>query len=88
MAFTDDRSGTKLPAEDGPWQFQRSVDPDADGWTGAVDRSAVNAGLALNPSFSVLRARVNWTAMSDDPVHPEQLAPIFEGLRMAGLPEQ
>jgi TolB-like protein/class 3 adenylate cyclase len=51
-------------------------------------RSAVNAGLALNPSFTVSRARVNWTAMSDDPIHPLQLAPIFEGLRMSGLPEQ
>jgi TolB-like protein/class 3 adenylate cyclase len=51
-------------------------------------RSAVKAGLTLNPSFTVSRARVNWTAMSDDPTHPQQLAPIFEGLRMAGLPEQ
>jgi TolB-like protein/class 3 adenylate cyclase len=51
-------------------------------------RSAVNAGLALNPSFTVSRARTNWTAMSDDPTHPQQLAPIFEGLRIAGLPEQ
>jgi TolB-like protein/class 3 adenylate cyclase len=51
-------------------------------------RSAVNAGLALNSSFTVSRARMNWTAMSDDPTHPQQLAPIFEGLRMAGLPEQ
>jgi TolB-like protein/class 3 adenylate cyclase len=51
-------------------------------------RSAANAGLALNPSFTVSRARINWTAMSDDPVHPVQLAPIFEGLRAAGLPEQ
>jgi TolB-like protein/class 3 adenylate cyclase len=51
-------------------------------------RSAVKAGLALNPSFTVSRARINWTAMSDDPAHPQQLAPIFEGLRMAGLPEQ
>jgi TolB-like protein/class 3 adenylate cyclase len=50
--------------------------------------SAVNAGLALNSSFTVSRARMNWTAMSDDPTHPQQLAPIFEGLRMAGLPEQ
>jgi TolB-like protein/class 3 adenylate cyclase len=50
-------------------------------------RSAVNAGLALNPSFTVSRARINWTAMSDDPAHPQQLAPIFEGLRLAGLPE-
>ena len=51
-------------------------------------RSAVKAGLVLNPSFTVSRARVNWTAMSDDPTHPQQLAPIFEGLRMAGLREQ
>ncbi len=51
-------------------------------------RSAVNAGLALNPSFTVSRARINWTAMSDDPAHPRQLAPIFEGLGKAGLPEQ
>ena len=51
-------------------------------------RSAVTAGLALNPSFTVSRARINWTAMSDDPTHPQQLAPIFEGLRKAGLPEQ
>ena len=51
-------------------------------------RSAVKSGLALNPSFTVSRAMINWTAMSDDPTHPQQLAPIFEGLRMAGLPEQ
>ena len=50
--------------------------------------SAVKAGLALNPSFTVSRARTDWTAMSDDPTHPQQLAAIFEGLRMAGLPEQ
>jgi TolB-like protein/class 3 adenylate cyclase len=51
-------------------------------------RSAVTAGLVLNPSFTVSRARINWTAMSDDPTHPQQLTAIFEGLRMAGLPEQ
>jgi TolB-like protein/class 3 adenylate cyclase len=51
-------------------------------------RSAVTAGLALNPSFTVSRARINWTALSDDPTHPQQLAPIFDGLRIAGLPEQ
>ena len=50
--------------------------------------SAVTAGLALNPSFTVSRARINWAAMSDDPTHRQQLAPIFEGLRIAGLPEQ
>jgi TolB-like protein/class 3 adenylate cyclase len=51
-------------------------------------RSAVEAGLALNPSFTVSRARINWTALSNDPAHSQQLAPIFEGLRIAGLPEQ
>ena len=51
-------------------------------------RSAVKSGLMLNPSFTVSLARINWTAMSDDPAHPHQLAPIFEGLRVAGLPEQ
>ncbi len=51
-------------------------------------RAAIKGGLALNPSFTVSRARANWTAMSDDPAHPQQLAPIFEGLRMAGLTEQ
>jgi tetratricopeptide (TPR) repeat protein len=50
--------------------------------------SAVTAGLALNPSFTVSRPRVDWTAMSDDPTHPQQIAHIFEGLRRAGLPEQ
>jgi Flp pilus assembly protein TadD len=50
--------------------------------------AAVKAGLALNPSFTVSRARTNWTAMSDNPAHPVQLAPIFEALRKAGLPEQ
>ena len=51
-------------------------------------RSAVKSGLMLNRSFTVSRARINWTAMSDDPAHPQQLAPIFDGLRAAGLPEQ
>jgi len=50
--------------------------------------SAVKAGIALNPSFTVSRARVNWTAMSDDPTCLAQLEPIFEGLRKAGVPEQ
>ena len=51
-------------------------------------RSAVKAGLALNPSFSLARARGNWTAMSDDPTYLAQLEPILEGLRKAGVPEQ
>ena len=49
--------------------------------------SAVKAGLALNPTFAVSRARAAWTAMSDDPTYLAQLEPIFEGLRKAGVPE-
>ena len=51
-------------------------------------RSAVKAGLALNPTFSISRARLFWTAQSDDPTYLAQLEPIFEGLGKAGVPEQ
>ena len=51
-------------------------------------RSAVKAGLALIPAFTISRARTDWTAVSDDPTFLAQLEPIFEGLRKAGLPEQ
>ena len=50
--------------------------------------SAVKAGLALNPSFTISRARAAWTALSDDPTYLAQLEPIFEGMRKAGVPEQ
>jgi tetratricopeptide (TPR) repeat protein len=57
---------------------------------GRIDeaRSAVNAGLALNPTFAISRARAAWVAMSDDPTYLAQLEPIVEGLRKAGLPEE
>ena len=51
-------------------------------------RSAVKAGLALNPAFSISRARAVWTAMSDDPKYLAGHGPFFEGLRKAGVPEQ
>jgi TolB-like protein/class 3 adenylate cyclase len=51
-------------------------------------RSAVKAGLALNPTFAVSRARAAWTAMSDDSTYLAQREPIFDGLRKAGLPEE
>ena len=50
--------------------------------------SAVKAGLALNPTYTVSRIRAAWTAMSDDPTYLAQLEPIFEGMRKAGVPEQ
>jgi TolB-like protein/class 3 adenylate cyclase len=51
-------------------------------------RSAVKAGLALNPAFSLSRARAVFTAMSNDPTYLAQLEPQLEGLRKAGIPEQ
>jgi tetratricopeptide (TPR) repeat protein len=50
-------------------------------------RSAVNGGLALNPSFTVSRGHESWTAMSDDPTCLAGMQRIFEGLRQAGVPE-
>jgi len=50
--------------------------------------SALKAGLALNPAFSISCARAAWTAWSDNPTYLAQLEPIFEGLRKAGVPEQ
>jgi TolB-like protein/class 3 adenylate cyclase/Flp pilus assembly protein TadD len=50
--------------------------------------SAVKAGLALNPAFSISRARALWTAQSGDPTYLAQLEPILEGLRKAEVPEQ
>ena len=50
--------------------------------------SAVKAGLALNPTFVLSRARAAWTARSDDPTYLAQLEPILEGLRKAGVPEE
>jgi TolB-like protein len=49
--------------------------------------SAVRAGLALNPTFTVSRARATLTARSDDPTYLTQLEPIFDGLRKAGVPK-
>ena len=51
-------------------------------------RSAVRAGLALNPAFSISRLRATWTAMTDDPTHLAQIDRVLEGMRKAGLPEE
>jgi hypothetical protein len=49
--------------------------------------SAVKAGLALDPSFTLSRARVGWTAMFDDPSYPAWVPFALESMRMAGVPE-
>src|ERR1700677_2685793 len=51
-----------------------------------VWQSAVKAGLALNPTYTISRARVLWTAMSDDPTYLAELERMLEGLRKAGVP--
>ena len=50
--------------------------------------SAVKAGLALDPAFSISRARAARTARSGDPTYLAQLGPIFDGMCKAGVPEQ
>jgi TolB-like protein len=50
-------------------------------------RCAVRAGLALNPTFTVARARGVWSAMSDDPIRVAQLERLLDGIRKAGAPE-
>jgi TolB-like protein len=81
--------------------FRRSIEanrnqPPAYFWLGAAlaqlgrfdeAQSAVKAGHALNPAFTISRARAAWTAMSDDPTYLAQLKSIFESLRKAGVPE-
>jgi TolB-like protein/class 3 adenylate cyclase len=51
-------------------------------------RSAVQAGLALNPAYTISRVRAAWTAMTDDPTHLAPRELVLEGLRKAGVPEQ
>jgi hypothetical protein len=50
-------------------------------------QSGVKVALALNPAFTISRARAAWAAMSDNPTYLAQLEPILEGMRKAGLPE-
>jgi TolB-like protein/class 3 adenylate cyclase len=50
-------------------------------------RSAIKAGLTLNPVFSLSRARDAWSAMSDNPTYLAQIEPTLDGLRKAGVPE-
>jgi tetratricopeptide (TPR) repeat protein len=48
-------------------------------------RSAVQAGLALHPAFTLRRYRTN--PYSDNPTYLAQREPIYEGMRKAGVPE-
>ena len=51
-------------------------------------RSAVKAGLALYPSFTVSRFSAFWlTSATDKPTYVSQYGPLWEAMRMAGVPE-
>ena len=48
-------------------------------------RDASRAGLELNPSFTIARYRSQ--AYSDNPVYLAARERIYEGMRLAGVPE-
>jgi Flp pilus assembly protein TadD len=48
-------------------------------------RATAQAGLALNPSFTIRRVRTN--PPSNHPVYLAGRERVYEGLRMAGVPE-
>ena len=51
-------------------------------------RSTAKALLALDPNFTISRARAAWTAMSDDPRCLAGVERQLDGLRKARVPEQ
>jgi hypothetical protein len=50
-------------------------------------RSAVEAGLTLNPTFAISRARPAWTPINDDPTYLAQTERTLEGMRKTRVPE-
>ena len=50
-------------------------------------RAAVQAGLALDPSFTIRRYRDITNAWSDNPTYLAGRERVIEGMRLAGVPE-
>ena len=50
-------------------------------------RAAVQAGLALDPSFTIRRFRDATYARSDNPTYLAGRERVIEGMRLAGVPE-
>jgi Flp pilus assembly protein TadD len=83
-----------------PW-FRRAIEANRNFWwphilsgvalaqLGRLDEAstAVKAGLALNPTYSISRSRALSAALSDDPTVLAGYERILEGLRKAGVPE-
>jgi TolB-like protein/class 3 adenylate cyclase/Tfp pilus assembly protein PilF len=55
---------------------------------GSLDqaRAAAEAGLEVDPSFTIRRFRV--AALSDNPIYLAKRERVYEGMRMAGMPEE
>jgi tetratricopeptide (TPR) repeat protein len=51
-------------------------------------RSAVKAGFALEPGFSLAHSGAFWATMSDDPTYQGQTGDILDAMRKAGVPEE
>ncbi len=51
----------------------------------AEARAAAQAGLALDPTFTISRYRAG--AGSDNPIYLAQRERVYEGMRKAGVPE-
>ena len=49
-------------------------------------QAAVQAGLALNPTFTIRRFRAG--AFSDNPTFLAQRERVYDGMRKAGVPEE
>ena len=54
------------------------------GWPGQAS-AAAKAGLSLDPTFTVRRFRDG--APSDNPIFLERRKRVYEGMRLAGIPE-
>ena len=50
-------------------------------------RAAVQAGLALDPSFTIRRYRDIASTWSDNPTYRAGRERVIEGMRLAGIPE-
>ena len=70
--FTDDASGSKLPAEDGPWALVQQIKPDEE-WALEISRAVVATGIIENGFYL-------WGARN----RPASSKPIIESDRVEG----
>ena len=71
-AFTDEVSGEKLPAADGPWSLEQTISPDEE-WTLGISRAVVATGILENGFYL-------WGPV----IRPVSSKPIIESDRVEG----